>query len=77
MDFADLWVRLDGEPTKWFLFTLRLSYSAKAVHRVFTSQGREAFLEGHQHAFEVLGGVPAGQIRYDCEDKRVPSWVVV
>ncbi len=65
VDFADLWVRVDGEPTKWFLFTLRLSCSGKAVHRVFPSQGQEAFLEGHQHAFEVLGGVPAGQIRYD------------
>ena len=27
--------------------------------------GQEAFLEGHVHAFTVLGGVPAGQIRYD------------
>ena len=25
VDFADLWVRLDGEPTRWFLFILRLS----------------------------------------------------
>ncbi len=65
VDFADLWVRLDGEPTRWFLFTLRLSCSGKAVHRVFPSQGQEAFLEGHQDAFEVLGGVPAGQVRYD------------
>jgi transposase len=65
VDFADLWVRVDGEPTKWFLFTLRLSCSGKAVHRAFPSQGQEAFLEGHQYAFEVLGGVPAGQIRYD------------
>ncbi len=65
VDFAEVWVRVDGEPTRWFLFTLRLSCSGKAVHRVFPSQGQEAFLEGHQHAFEVLGGVPAGQIRYD------------
>jgi transposase len=65
VDFADLWVRLDGMPTKWFLFTLRLSYSGKAVHRVSVSQGQEAFLEGHQHAFETLGGVPADKIRYD------------
>src|SRR5258708_16472334 len=51
--------------TKCFLFTLRLSYSGKAVHRVFASQGQEAFIEGHLHAFAVLGGVPAGEIRYD------------
>src|SRR5256886_15488572 len=51
--------------TKCFLFTLRLSYSGKAVHRVFASQGQEAFIEGHLHAFAVLGGVPTGKIRYD------------
>ena len=50
-----------GCATKCFLFTLRLSYSGKAVHRVFASQGQEAFLEGHVHAFEALGGVPTGQ----------------
>jgi transposase len=65
VDFGDVWVRLAGEMTKCFLFTLRLSYSGKAVHRVFASQGQEAFIEGHLHAFAVLGGVPAGKIRYD------------
>jgi hypothetical protein len=33
VDFCDLWVRLAGEMTKCFLFTLRLSHSGKAVHR--------------------------------------------
>jgi transposase len=65
VDFADLWVRLAGELTKCFLFTLRLSCSGKAVHRVFASQGQEAFLEGHVAAFEVLGGIPTDKIRYD------------
>lgn len=65
VDFADLWVRLAGEMTKCFLFTLRLSCSGKAVHRVFASQGQEAFLEGHVAAFEILGGVPTRHIRYD------------
>lgn len=65
VDFADLWVRLAGQLTKCFLFTLRLSHSGKAVHRVFASQGQEAFLEGHVAAFEVLGGVPFDRIRYD------------
>ena len=65
VDFADAWVWLDGVLTKCFLFTLRLSYSGRAVHRVFSSQGQEAFLEGHVHAFDTLGGVPYGQIRYD------------
>jgi transposase len=65
VDFADLWVCLAGELTKCFLFTLWLSHSGKAVHRVFASQGQEAFLEGHVVAFEELGGVPFDKIRYD------------
>ncbi len=65
VDFADLWVRLAGEMTKCFLFTLRLSHSGRAVHRVFASQGQEAFLEGHVAAFEVFDGIPFDKIRYD------------
>ncbi len=65
VDFADLWVDLAGVRTKCFLFTLRLSFSGKAVHRVFSTQGQEAFLEGHRVAFEVLSGVPVDKIRYD------------
>jgi transposase len=46
-------------------FCLRLSFSGKAVHRVSLSGGQEAFFEGHEHAFRVLGGLPSGRIRYD------------
>jgi transposase len=65
VDFADLWVDLGGVRTKCFLFTLRLSFSGKAVHRVYSTAGQEAFFEGHEAAFTVLGGVPADKIRYD------------
>lgn len=65
VDFADVWVRLAGVPRKCHLFTLRLSYSGKAVHRVFASESQEAFMQGHVEAFQVLGGVPTGHIRYD------------
>ncbi|MGV1050524.1 MAG: IS21 family transposase, partial [Solirubrobacterales bacterium] len=65
VDFADLWIVLAGVKTKVFLFTLRLSYSGKAVHRAFATQSQEAFLEGHVAALEALGGVPAVHIRYD------------
>jgi len=65
VDFADLWVVLDGVKTKVFLFTLRLSYSGRAVHRAFATQSQEAFLEGHIAALEALGGVPVVHIRYD------------
>lgn len=65
VDFADLWVDLAGVRTKCFLFTLRLSFSGKAVHRVYSNCGQEAFLEGHAAAFAVLGGTPVDKIRYD------------
>ena len=65
MDFHDLWVILRGVKTKTALFTMRLSYSGRAAHRASLSQGQEAFMESHVHAFERLGGVPLEQIRYD------------
>jgi len=65
VDFADMWVILRGVKTKTFLFTLRLSYSGKSVHRAFITQAQEAFLEGHVAAFSELGGTPIDKIRYD------------
>ena len=65
VDFGELWVRLAGVMTKCYLFVFRMSYSGKAVHKVFATCGQEAFLDGHVHAFAVLGGVPAGLVRYD------------
>lgn len=65
VDFGDVVIRIGGELVKCTMFCLRLSYSGKAVHRISATAGQEAFFEGHAHAFEVLGGVPAGKIRYD------------
>lgn len=65
VDFADVWVRVAGVTTKCHLFTLRMSYSGRAVHRVFLSEAQEAFMEGHVEAFGELGGVPTRHIRYD------------
>jgi len=65
VDFGDVTIRLAGEQVKVFLFSMRLSYSGKAVHRIFASCGQEAFFEGHVHALSVLGGVPCGKVRYD------------
>lgn len=61
VDFGDVWILLRGVSTKCFLFVFRMSYSGKAVHRVFATCGQEAFLEGHVHALRVLGGVPRGR----------------
>lgn len=65
VDFGEVTIRLAGEQVKAMMFALRMSYSGKAVHRMFASGGQEAFFEGHAHAFKVLGGVPTGKIRYD------------
>jgi transposase len=35
VDFGDVWVRLDGVLTRCYLFCFRLSWSGKAVHRLF------------------------------------------
>ena len=58
VDFGEVWVDLAGVRTKLYLFNFRLSYSGRAVHRLYPSLSQEAFLEGHIDAFEELGGVP-------------------
>ncbi|PVC80849.1 IS21 family transposase [Streptomyces sp. CS014] len=65
VDFGDVTVNLAGELVTCYLFAFRMSYSGKAVHRIFASAGQEAFFEGHVHALSVLGGVPTGKVRYD------------
>lgn len=65
VDFGELWARLDGVMTRCHLFVFRMSFSGMAVHRVYATPTQEAFLDGHAHAFEVLGGIPTGVVRYD------------
>ena len=65
VDFGDVYVDLAGQRTRCYLFAFRLAYSGKAVHRISRSCGQQAFFEGHVHALHTLGGVPAGQVRYD------------
>ena len=65
VDFGEVWVILAGVKTKCHMFTFRLSASGRAVHRVYATQGQEAFLEGHIDAFEEIGGIPTRHIRFD------------
>ena len=65
VDFGEAWVILAGVKTKCHMFTFRLSHSGKAIHRVYSTQSQEAFLEGHIDAFDEIGGVPALHIKYD------------
>jgi hypothetical protein len=50
VDFAEVWLDLAGQRRKCVLFTLRMSYSGKAVHRVCATAAQEVFSEGHVEA---------------------------
>jgi transposase len=65
VDFGEASIILAGVPTTVHLFHLRLSCSGKGVTLGFLVEDQTAFLEGHVIAFERLGGVPTGCIRYD------------
>ncbi|WP_029136889.1 IS21 family transposase [Nakamurella lactea] len=65
VDFGEVYVMLGGVKTKCHMFVFWLSHSGKAIHRVYPTQGQEAFLEGHIEAFEAIGGVPTKHIKYD------------
>jgi transposase len=64
VDFGEFWTRIGGELVKCWMFVMRLSCAGRACHVAFTTQGQEAFLQGHVLAFNHFGGVPA-RIRYD------------
>jgi transposase len=65
VDFGPVTVVLDGREAACHLFAYRLSFSGRAVHRVYASCAQEALLEGHVTAFAVAGGVPWRHVRYD------------
>lgn len=65
VDFCQACACVAGVLTDFQLFSLRLSFSGKAVHRVYATGSQEAFLEGHVEAWRVLGGVPWRHVRYD------------
>lgn len=65
VDFGQFEVSIAGVVVRLWMFVLRLSHSGKAVHIGYANQAQESFLDGHVRAFEALGGVPVGMIRYD------------
>lgn len=65
VDFGEFQAVIGGVLMKLWMFVLRLSHSGKAVHVAYANQAQESFLDGHVRAFERLGGVPTGMIRYD------------
>lgn len=65
VDFGEFQAVIGGVVMRVWMFCLRLSHSGKAVHVAYANQSQESFLDGHVRAFEALGGVPVGMIRYD------------
>jgi transposase len=59
VDFGEFWARTGGMPVKCWMFVMRLSCSGRAFHVAFSTQGQEAFLQGHMLAFKHFGGIPA------------------
>lgn len=65
VDFGEFWAIIAGVEMKLWIFVLRLSFSGRAVHIAYSNQAQETFLDGHELAFDRLGGVPTRMIRYD------------
>ena len=65
VDFGEFSAVIAGTVMKLWMFCLRLSHSGKAVHIAYANQAQESFLDAHVQAFERLGGVPTGMVRYD------------
>jgi len=63
-DFGSAYVVMGDKLQQIQLFCLRLCYSTKPLVMAFPHQKQEAFFEGHEAAFDFLGGVP-GNIWYD------------
>jgi hypothetical protein len=47
------------------MFVFRLSHSGKAVHRIYSTQSQEAFLQWHIEAFEAIDGISTRHNRND------------
>ena len=56
VDFHDLWVILGGVKTKTALFTMRLSFSARAAHLASLTQGQERFWKDTSMRSSVWAG---------------------
>ena len=64
VDFGSVSFFLSGELQAAWMFVMRLSASGKGYHRVYANQAQEAFIDGHDRAFEHFDGTPA-RVRYD------------
>ena len=61
VDFGDVWIMLAGVLTKCYLFTFRLSYSGKSVHRVIHVLRAGGVLRGPRARVRHAGRRPVRQ----------------
>jgi transposase len=64
VDWFEAAARLDGQMCTLQFFAMRSMASGGAFHRAYTNATQQAFLEGHEHAFDYFGGV-FHTLRYD------------
>ena len=64
VDFFEVTVLLHGEPTKAFMFVMRLMHSKRDFVWLYPRQDQVSFLDGHVRAFAEWGKVPR-RIAYD------------
>jgi len=64
VDWFEAAARLDGQQYTLQFFAMRSMGSGGAFHRAYTNATQQAFLEGHEHAFDYFGGV-FHTLRYD------------
>lgn len=64
VDWYEAWAILGGERLKLQVFEMRSMASGGAYHRAYTHATQQAFLEGHELAFQYFGGV-FKLLRYD------------
>jgi len=64
VDFFEVWVDLDGQRRRAWMFVMRLMYSKRDFAWLYEFQDQVSFLDGHVRAFAHFGGVPQ-RIAYD------------
>lgn len=64
VDFFEVWVDLDGQRRRAWMFVMRLMYSKRDFAWLYEFQDQVSFLDGHVRAFTHFGGVPQ-RIAYD------------
>jgi transposase len=64
VDWYEAWADVGGERQRLQVFAMRSMASGAAFHRAYLRATQQAFLEGHELAFEYFGGV-FRRIRYD------------